>query len=113
MAPPLAGPAAGADQSLSRGPLAPPDRGHPPHRGTGRRAAGVAPGVPRGSGSTIRLTYNPRDDLGPVWLPDGSGFLYTAERGDRHDLDRCLVVMPRAGGSIEREICDRAPPADD
>jgi hypothetical protein len=64
------------------------------------------PGQPAGSGSLVRLTFNPGQDLGPAWLPDGTGFLYTVERLDRSDRDRCLARMPAAGGSIEREICN-------
>ena len=71
------------------------------------------PGGPFGSVVPLRLTYNPGEDLGPVWLPDGSGFFYSMERLDRDDKDRCLVLMPAGGGSIEREICDRIPAADD
>ncbi len=71
------------------------------------------PGGPFGSVVPLRLTYNLGEDLGPVWLPDGSGFLYTMERLDRDDKDRCLVLMAAGGGSIEREICDRTPAADD
>jgi len=71
------------------------------------------PGGPLGSAVPLRLTYNPGEDLGPVWLSDGSGFFYTAERLDRDDKDRCLALMPSGGGSIEREICDRTPAADD
>lgn len=65
------------------------------------------PGVPNGSGPLLRLTYNLGVDLSPSWLPDGSGFLYTEERFDRRDLDRCLARMPAGGGSIIAEICDR------
>jgi hypothetical protein len=71
------------------------------------------PGGPFSSLVPLRLTYNPGEDLGPVWLPDGSGFFYTMERLDRDDKDRCLVLMAAGGGSIEREICDRIPAADD
>lgn len=71
------------------------------------------PGGPRGSAVPLRLTYNPGEDLGPAWLPDGSGFVYTMERYDLGDRDRCLVLMPAEGGTIEREICDRTPAADD
>jgi len=71
------------------------------------------PGGPRGSVVPVRLTYNPGEDLGPVWLPDGSGFFYTMERPDASDRDRCLVLMPAGGGSIEREVCDHTPAADD
>lgn len=75
--------------------------------------APYTPGRPFGSAMPLRLTYNPGEDLGPVWLPDGSSFFYTMERLDRDDKDRCLVLMPAGGGSIEREICDRTPAADD
>lgn len=71
------------------------------------------PNQPAGSGSLVRATFNPGADLGPSWLPDGRGFLYTVERIDRDDLDRCLALLPAAGGTIEREICDRIPDADD
>jgi hypothetical protein len=71
------------------------------------------PSGPRGSVVPVQLTYNPGEDLGPVWLPDGSGFFYTMERLDETDQDRCLVLMPAAGGSIEREVCDRTPAAED
>ncbi|HSD31759.1 MAG TPA: hypothetical protein VLB49_07605 [Gemmatimonadales bacterium] len=71
------------------------------------------PNQPAGAGSLVRVTFNPGADLGPSWLPDGRGFLYTVERIDREDLDRCLALLPAAGGTIEREICDRIPGADD
>ena len=71
------------------------------------------PGQPSGVGPLVRLTFNPGGDLGPAWLPDGSGFLYTVERSDRPDLDRCLAQMPAAGGSIAREICNLTAPSSD
>ena len=71
------------------------------------------PSGPRGSVVPVRLTYNPGEDLGPVWLPDGNGFFYTMERLDESDQDRCLVLMPAGGGSIAREICDHTPAAVD
>ncbi len=77
------------------------------------RPGSYTPDVPPGTGALVRLTYNPGADLSPVWLPDGSGFLYTAERADRSDRDRCLAILPPAGGTITREICDRTPAADD
>ena len=83
------------------------------------RPGSYTPDVPPGSGSLVRLTYNPGADVLPVWLPDGSGFLYTKERVDtavrvkRRDRDRCLALLPPAGGTIQREICDCTPAADD
>lgn len=72
-----------------------------------------APGGPLGAGTPLRLTYNTRDDFDATWLPDGSGIVYTREHDDRADLDRCLALLPPAGGTIEREICDQTPAAAD
>jgi len=69
-----------------------------------------APGVytpngPFGTGTPLRLTYNPGTDLGPIWVPGGGGILYTAERFDRADHDRCFATLPPAGGTIARYAC--------
>ena len=74
--------------------------------------APFAPGVytpngPFGTGTPLRLTYNPGTDLGPLWLPGGTGILYTAERLDRVDHDRCIAILPAAGGTISRYACGR------
>lgn len=68
---------------------------------------------PRTSGQAIQLTYNPGDDYGAVWLPDGSDFMYTTQRRDRPDHDQCLATMPAQGGTIVSEFCNRAAAADD
>src|SRR3989442_13532083 len=68
-----------------------------------------APTGPLGSGSPLRLTYNPGQDLTPVWLLDGSGILYSRERTDRYDRDRCVARLPAGGGVITGELCDRIP----
>jgi len=62
---------------------------------------------PRTSGSPIRLTYNDADDRTAAWLPDGSAMLYSSERPDLPDADRCLRLMPAGGGAVFREICPR------
>jgi len=72
--------------------------------------APFAPGVytpngPFGTGTPLRLTYNPGTDLGPIWLRGGGGILYTAERVDRADHDRCFATLPPAGGTISRYAC--------
>src|SRR3989442_7162 len=72
-----------------------------------------APTGPLGSGSPLRLTYNPGEDLTPVWLLDGSGILYSRERTDRYDRDRCVARLPAGGGVITGELCDRIPASDD
>jgi len=56
-------------------------------------------------GEPAQLTFSPGVDLIPEWLPDGSGFAFTAERRDRPDHDRCLAFMPRDGGTIARYAC--------
>ena len=56
-----------------------------------------------------RLTFNPGDDLNPSWYPDGSAFIYAAERRDRPDHDRCLDVMPAEGGTIRSMTCELKP----
>jgi hypothetical protein len=63
------------------------------------------PNGPFGTGTPLRLTYNPGTDLGPIWLPGGGGILYTAERVDRADHDRCFATLPPAGGTISRYVC--------
>jgi Tol biopolymer transport system component len=55
--------------------------------------------------SITRLTYSLGEDVIPAWLPDGSAFVYTAERRDRADHDRCLAFMPDSGGTITRYAC--------
>jgi hypothetical protein len=63
--------------------------------------------------SPLRLTYNPGDDLDPAWFPGGDSILYTVERLDRRDRDRCLAVLPVSGGTITRLICVYEPAAVD
>jgi hypothetical protein len=63
------------------------------------------PDGPLSAGPVTRLTFNPGEDLGPVLLPGGGGIVYTAERGDRADHDRCLAFMPAAGGAISHYLC--------
>ena len=63
------------------------------------------PNGPLGSGPAVRLTYNPGTDLAPLWLPGDSGILYSAQRIDRVDQDRCFAVLPSSGGTISRYAC--------
>ena len=64
---------------------------------------------PRTSVSPVRLTYNDGDDRTPAWLPDGSAIIYSSERVDRADADRCLNLLPGGGGAVQRELCARGP----
>ena len=56
-------------------------------------------------GTPTRLTYNPGDNDRAGWLPDGSGFLYTQERLDLPNDERCLARMPAHGGTVTLTIC--------
>lgn len=64
---------------------------------------------PRDAAAPIRLTYNERDDRTASWLPDGSGIIFSSERPDRRDEDRCLAILPPTGGRIERYLCSLQP----
>jgi hypothetical protein len=63
------------------------------------------PDGPFGSGVPTRLTLNPGHDFGAAWLPGGAGIMYSAERLDRADRDRCLAVQPPAGGVVTAYSC--------
>ncbi|MEX2155583.1 MAG: hypothetical protein WD773_01950 [Gemmatimonadales bacterium] len=69
------------------------------------RPGNHGPDGPLNPGPLTRLTFNPGEDLIPVWLPDGSGIVYTAERRDRADHDRCLAFLPASGGAISHYLC--------
>jgi WD40 repeat protein len=68
---------------------------------------------PVSSASPVRLTFNRADDRTPSWLPDGSGIIYSSERQDRNDRDRCLNVLPPVGGTISASYCQLSPIHDD
>jgi hypothetical protein len=76
------------------------------------RPEAYGPKGPLITGPIARLTFNPGQDLVPAWRSDGSGIVYTAERRDRADRDRCLAFMPATGGAISRYVC-RTTTADD
>ncbi len=69
------------------------------------RPGAYGPAGPLFPGPIARLTFNPGQDLTPAWLSDGSGIVYTGERGDRADRDRCLAFLPASGGAISRYAC--------
>ena len=60
-----------------------------------------------------RITFNTGDDRTPAWLADGSGIVYSTERQDRLDHDRCLAVLPPEGGTIRAMDCQLNPIHDD
>ena len=69
--------------------------------------------APFAAGSPRRLTFSPADDRTPAWLPDGSGIIYSSERTDRHDGDRCFRILPPTGGQVIRTICNTVAVYDD
>jgi len=71
------------------------------------------PAPPISTQPPVRLTFNRADDRTPAWLPDGSGIVYSSERQDRSDRDRCLFVLPAAGGTIAAQHCPLNPIHDD
>jgi WD40-like Beta Propeller Repeat len=76
------------------------------------RAGDYGSSEPLTSGAIVRLTYSPGQDLMPVWTSDGREIIYTAERLDRADHDRCLAFLPAPGGAVIRYAC-RTSAADD
>src|SRR5256885_8297828 len=85
--------------------------------GCGHSASPAAPETgsdrPFAGGSPRRLTFNLGDDRAPAWLPDGSGLVYSFQRLDRPDRDRCLGLLPPQGRRLLRTLCDANPPAAD
>jgi len=69
------------------------------------RPAPYGPDGPFDPGPVARLTFNAGIDGGATWLPADAGILYTTERVDRPDDDRCFAMMPPGGGGIFRYVC--------
>ena len=69
--------------------------------------------VPFSATPPVRLTFSDGDDRTAAWLPDQSGIIYSSERLDAADHDRCLLVLPPGGGSAKRSICRRDPAQED
>jgi hypothetical protein len=82
------------------------DHPTPPEPGDYRPHGPFNAAVPR------QLTFNPGEDLAPAWLPDGSGIIYQFQRLDEADFDRCLGILPAAGGT-RTEICNTSVFSDD
>jgi hypothetical protein len=76
-------------------------------------STGTALQAPLAEGPVARLTYSTSDDLDPAWFPDGASFIYSTERSDRADRDRCLAVMAASGGTVSDYLCQRAGASDD
>ncbi len=78
----------------------------------------IAPGSggatgPHTPGSPTRLTFGDRYESTPSWLPDGSGILHSFDRILGGQFDRCLGILPAAGGSRTLEFCALSPGSGD
>lgn len=67
----------------------------------------VPPLGPRTTNPPVQLTYDLGDDLTPSWLPDGSALVYTFTVRSVPAGNRCLGVLPSAGGTRRLEKCLR------
>ena len=59
---------------------------------------------PFAAGEPLRLTWSPTRDRDPSPSADGHWLAYQFERG-RPDGDRCLGLLPSAGGQRQYELC--------
>lgn len=59
---------------------------------------------PFASAEPLRLTYSPLGDHQPSISADGAWLTYQFERPSP-DRDRCIAIMPAAGGQRQRELC--------
>jgi hypothetical protein len=57
---------------------------------------------------SARLTWGSGVDRDPVWMPGESLLMYSSDRLDRTDHDRCIVLLPPNGGRITRTVCNNA-----
>lgn len=66
---------------------------------------------PSSASPPIRLTFNPGED----WHPSASGefIVFSRLEDGRSDLDRCIAVLPAAGGTLTSLTCAGGTRADD
>lgn len=73
----------------------------------------ITPGIEQqGPFSTVaraRITFNSDADVAPNWTVDGKGIIYTFADPTRRDRDRCLAILPAAGGTRIFTLCDNRP----
>lgn len=56
-----------------------------------------------------RLTLNVGYDNWPSWTPDGTGVYYSSEVMPPGDVDRCIDLLPRRGGTRTEIQCPKNP----
>jgi hypothetical protein len=71
-------------------------------------AADLGPNAPFSTALPRQLTFDSAGDLAPAWLSDASGIIYSFQRFDRRDRDRCLTVLPAEGGHAVQTICHKS-----
>jgi hypothetical protein len=68
---------------------------------------------PFGSAIPTQYTLSPYSDYGPMWLPDGSGLIYSYYDYESGTSDRCLGQLPAAGGQLRDTRCFQGDFGDD
>jgi hypothetical protein len=64
-----------------------------------------------GGGADRQLTLNLGADIAPAWLSDGSGLIYTWEGVYGAVHDRCMAILPPAGGTRRELTCATSEPS--
>jgi hypothetical protein len=61
---------------------------------------------PFGTASPLRVTFNSGDDAFPVYSGDGASIAYAYAAPARPDRDRCIGILPSAGGTRTFSLCE-------
>ncbi|HEX3928231.1 MAG TPA: hypothetical protein VHW65_09535 [Gemmatimonadales bacterium] len=61
---------------------------------------------PSSAGTPVQFTFNPAADYAPALTQDGRGILYAYAQPGRGDDDRCVGMLPAAGGTQLWSMCD-------
>ncbi len=61
---------------------------------------------PSSSGSDVQLTFNPGQDYWPAYTEDGRGILYQYSQPGDAAGNRCIGLLPAAGGTRLWSLCD-------
>lgn len=69
----------------------------------------IDPQGPFSTAARAQLTFNGGADNAPSWTADGRGIIYTFAEPGRADHDRCLAILPAAGGTRLFTLCDNRP----
>ncbi len=66
----------------------------------------VSPLGPFNNADPVQLTFNVERDYWPAWTEDGAGILYQFAQTGHADDDRCIGLVPAAGGTRIWSFCD-------